>query len=99
MNETIQQKMVEYLKPLSKGLVAADVRIGLGYTSVRLDNGNIGLAWTAKGRSELYSRDKGRDARREFGRKSAAVEKIISEGGGTMILKRHLVFETIVLKR
>lgn len=51
MNKTIQQKIVEYLKPVSEGLVVADVRIGLGYTSVRLDNGNIGLAWTAQGRS------------------------------------------------
>jgi uncharacterized protein (DUF4213/DUF364 family) len=51
LNETIQQKIVDYLKPVSEGLVAADVRIGLGYTSVRLDNGNIGLAWTAQGRA------------------------------------------------
>jgi uncharacterized protein len=51
MNLTIQQKIVDYLKPISEGLVAADVRIGLGYTSVRLDNGNLGLAWTAQGHS------------------------------------------------
>jgi uncharacterized protein len=44
---TIQQKIVDYLKPLSLGLWVADVRIGLGFTSVRLDNGAIGLAWTA----------------------------------------------------
>jgi uncharacterized protein len=29
----------------------AAVRIGLGYTSVRLDNGHLGLAWTARSRS------------------------------------------------
>jgi uncharacterized protein len=51
MNETIAQKIVAYLKPISENLKVADVRIGLGYTSVRLDNGNIGLAWTARNRS------------------------------------------------
>jgi uncharacterized protein (DUF4213/DUF364 family) len=51
MENTIQQKIIEYLKPLAGGLYVADVRIGLGYTSVRLDNGNIGLAWTAQSTS------------------------------------------------
>ena len=51
MDETIQQKIIDYLKPVSEGLVAADVRVGLGYTSVRLDDGNIGLAWTAQAHS------------------------------------------------
>lgn len=48
MMKTIQQRILDYLKPLSEGIVATDVRIGLGYTSVRLDNGNIGIAWTAQ---------------------------------------------------
>jgi uncharacterized protein (DUF4213/DUF364 family) len=47
MDKTIQQKIMEFLQPYSKDLLAVDVRIGLGYTSVRLDNGDIGLAWTA----------------------------------------------------
>lgn len=51
MNKTIPQKIVAYLKPISENIVVADVRIGLGYTSVRLDNGNLGLAWTARIRS------------------------------------------------
>ncbi|MBN2039204.1 MAG: DUF364 domain-containing protein [Spirochaetes bacterium] len=46
MNETIQQKIISFLNPSSEGISAADVRIGLGYTCVRLDNGNAGLAWT-----------------------------------------------------
>lgn len=49
MSKTIQQKIVDCLETVSEGFVVADVRIGLGYTSVRLDNGNIGLAWTAQG--------------------------------------------------
>lgn len=49
---SIQQKIIDYLKQASEGLNAADVRIGLGYTSVRLDNGNIGIAWTARSNSE-----------------------------------------------
>ncbi len=52
MDKTIQQKIMEFLQPYSKDLRAVDVRIGLGYTSVRLDNGNIGLAWTARKESE-----------------------------------------------
>lgn len=48
MANTIQKKIIDYLKPVSEGLRVADVRIGLGYTIVRLDNGNAGLAWTAK---------------------------------------------------
>lgn len=48
MDKTIQQKIVAFLTPSSQGLTVADVRIGLGYTSVRLDNGKIGLGWTAK---------------------------------------------------
>jgi uncharacterized protein len=48
MEKTIQQKIIDYLKPFSEGLSVTDVRIGLGYTSVRLDNGNVGIAWTAQ---------------------------------------------------
>ncbi len=45
--KAVQQRIVDYLKPFSEGVVAVDVRVGLGYTSVRLDNGNVGIAWTA----------------------------------------------------
>lgn len=48
MAETIQKKIIDCLEPLCEGLEIKDVRIGLGYTSVRLSNNNIGLAWTAK---------------------------------------------------
>jgi uncharacterized protein (DUF4213/DUF364 family) len=47
MDKTSQQKIIDFLQPFSKDLQVADVRVGLGYTSVRLDNGNLGLAWTA----------------------------------------------------
>lgn len=47
MKETIQQKIISFLKPASQSLTVTDVRIGMGYTSVRLDNDNLGLAWTA----------------------------------------------------
>lgn len=52
MEDTIQKRIIDFLLPLSKGIQTADVRIGLGYTSVRLDNGNIGLSWTARKESE-----------------------------------------------
>lgn len=51
MIKPIQQQIIDYLKPVSEGLVVTDVRVGLGYTSVRLDNGNIGIAWTAQTQS------------------------------------------------
>ncbi|MBP9560196.1 MAG: DUF364 domain-containing protein [Syntrophorhabdaceae bacterium] len=50
-NRTIQQKIIDFLRPASRGLIAVDVRVGLGFTSVRLDDGNIGLAWTAANHS------------------------------------------------
>jgi uncharacterized protein (DUF4213/DUF364 family) len=48
MANTIQQQIVDYLGPACEGLEIEDVRIGLGYTSVRLNDKNTGLAWTAK---------------------------------------------------
>ena len=48
MDKTIQQKIIDFLKPVSESHLVTDVRVGLGYTSVRLDNGNIGIAWTAQ---------------------------------------------------
>jgi uncharacterized protein (DUF4213/DUF364 family) len=47
MKTTIQKKIIDFLNPMAAGRVVADVRIGLGYTSVRLDNGRTGLSWTA----------------------------------------------------
>jgi len=52
MAKTIQQKIIDFIKPFCEGIHIADMRIGLGYTSVRLDNGNSGLAWTASNPSE-----------------------------------------------
>lgn len=48
MTDSIQQKIVDRLQPVCEGLKVEDVRIGLGYTSVRLSNNSTGLAWTAK---------------------------------------------------
>lgn len=48
MADKIQQEIVNYLEPACKELEIEDVRIGLGYMSVRLNGKNIGLVWTAK---------------------------------------------------
>ena len=40
--------MLEYLTPRAAGAVVADVRIGLGYTAVKLESGHAGVAWTPK---------------------------------------------------
>lgn len=45
---SVQRRIIDCVKPVSEDVHVADVRIGLGYTSVRLDNGSIGIAWTAQ---------------------------------------------------
>lgn len=42
----IQNRLLDQLKPQAGNAVAADVRIGLGYTAVRLASGQAGVAWT-----------------------------------------------------
>ncbi len=49
MKQTIAGKIADYLQPVIDGRIVADVRIGVGYTCVRLDDGNTGLAWTPQG--------------------------------------------------
>ncbi len=46
MSLNIQNSLVEYLNDSANGHTVADIRIGLGYTAVRLENGLAGLAWT-----------------------------------------------------
>lgn len=46
MTLTIQTRLVDFLEPHASGFSIADIRIGLGYTAVRLDNGHTGVAWT-----------------------------------------------------
>ncbi|MDD5486009.1 MAG: DUF364 domain-containing protein [Dehalococcoidales bacterium] len=48
MAERIQQRIVRLLQPKCDALEVGDVRIGLGYSCVKLSNGDIGLAWTGK---------------------------------------------------
>lgn len=57
VNRSIRETAIDCLRPVSKGLSVADVRIGVGFTSVRLDNGSIGLAWTAESVSESCTRE------------------------------------------
>ncbi|HWQ07875.1 MAG TPA: DUF364 domain-containing protein [Holophaga sp.] len=46
MTLTIQARLLEHLTPHAEGVAVADVRIGLGYTAIRLDSGHAGVAWT-----------------------------------------------------
>jgi len=46
MTLAIQNRLLEHLRPQAGGAVVADVRIGLGYTAVRLESGHAGVAWT-----------------------------------------------------
>ncbi len=47
MSLEIQNKLVACLEPHAAGFTVADVRMGLGYTAVRLNNGCAGVAWTS----------------------------------------------------
>lgn len=51
MTLNIQRRLLEHLAPLAAGHCVADIRIGLGYTVVRLDCGAAGLAWTPASRA------------------------------------------------
>lgn len=51
MPEETHQRIIDLLQAAACERIIADVRIGLGYTCVRLDNDDVGLAWTAKERS------------------------------------------------
>jgi uncharacterized protein (DUF4213/DUF364 family) len=45
---TVQNCLIDCLMPRAEQATVADVRIGLGYTAVRLDSGHAGVAWTPK---------------------------------------------------
>ncbi|MFM2483165.1 Rossmann-like domain-containing protein [Celerinatantimonas sp. YJH-8] len=50
MQNCISQRIIEVMAPVAQDRTAVDVRIGLIYTSVQLDNGAMGIAWTGKRR-------------------------------------------------
>ncbi len=43
---TVHKRLITYLLPYAEHLTISDVRIGLGYTAVKLENGHGGVAWT-----------------------------------------------------
>jgi uncharacterized protein len=49
MQLKVQKRLAGYLEPQAHGSIISDVRIGLGYTAVRLESGHAGVAWTATG--------------------------------------------------
>jgi len=42
----VQKRLINFLLPYSEHLAISDVRIGLGYTAIKLENGHGGVAWT-----------------------------------------------------
>ena len=44
----MQKRLMDHLIPLAGCAVVADVRIGLGYTAVKLESGHAGVAWTPR---------------------------------------------------
>jgi hypothetical protein len=47
MHLNVQKRLVDILEAKAAGGIVSDVRIGLGYTVVRLATGHAGVAWTA----------------------------------------------------
>lgn len=45
---TVQKRLMDHLMPRAERATVSDVRIGLGYTAVRLDSGHAGVAWTPR---------------------------------------------------
>ncbi|CQR73994.1 hypothetical protein SOV_21150 [Sporomusa ovata DSM 2662] len=43
---TVQKRLIDFLLPHTKHVTISDVRIGLGYTAVKLGSGHGGVAWT-----------------------------------------------------
>jgi uncharacterized protein len=48
MTLQIQHRLIDFLGTNAERKTAIDVRIGLGYTAVRIDGGHAGVAWTPK---------------------------------------------------
>lgn len=57
MEPSMSYRIINLLEPVAQGARVADVRIGLGYTSVRLESGHQGLAWTASSSSGSCSHE------------------------------------------
>jgi len=45
---TVQKRLIDFLLPHAEHATIRDVRIGLGYTAVKIDSGYAGVAWTPK---------------------------------------------------
>jgi uncharacterized protein (DUF4213/DUF364 family) len=43
---TVQKRLIDFLMPQGERATISDVRIGLGYTAVKIDSGHAGVAWT-----------------------------------------------------
>jgi uncharacterized protein (DUF4213/DUF364 family) len=43
---TVQKRLIDYLLPQAEEAKIGDVRIGLGYTAVKIESGHAGVAWT-----------------------------------------------------
>ena len=59
MPTSIPLKIRNLLAPKAERATIADVRIGLKYTSVRLDNGRCGVSWTSQEGAECCSANPG----------------------------------------
>jgi len=42
----IAERLIEFAEPLSAGRTIRDIRLGLGYSCIELDDGSMGVAWT-----------------------------------------------------
>ncbi|HTP24721.1 MAG TPA: DUF364 domain-containing protein [Anaeromyxobacteraceae bacterium] len=49
MSSEILNKLMIHLDPAARSVAVSDVRVGLGYTAVRIEGGATGLCWTPSG--------------------------------------------------
>ena len=57
MGSTVSEKTIEFLKGTAGNKTLVDLRVGLGYTFARLDDGNAGIAWTGSSGSTSCSHE------------------------------------------
>ena len=48
MNRTVAETLFEVLRPIAEGSRLIDVRLGLGYSAVRIEGGAAGVCWSPK---------------------------------------------------
>lgn len=82
----LADRLIQNTIYLCKDFHVRDIRIGLGYTCVELSDDSAGLAATPTGNPSASCTHM---------EQAGKVKTIVSQGGGTMLLKKHLRFVSL----